>query len=327
VKRFGFLLSLVLLVALCLSTACAQAVEEATSPPVAAEPGFPVTVTDQSGRTVTLLKMPQKIISLAPSSTEILFALGLGDKVVGVTQFCNYPTEAKDKPKIGGFSPTDIDVSIEQIVAIKPDLILATETHLSSVVPKLEQLIPEAAILVLKTQAETFDVVFEAINLVGQCTGTEQEASQMVAGLKDRVNAITSKTNSLPLSEKPRVLYIIWHDPIYIIGNGTLGNTLIEAAGGINIFQDLAGSPIVDLETVIARNPQVIFGSAAIGTGYDLPYQFALNEGRLKVVDARANGRVYPVNDDLTGRPGPRIVDGLEQMAKMLHPEIFGPMD
>ncbi|MFC1949908.1 ABC transporter substrate-binding protein, partial [Chloroflexota bacterium] len=272
---------------------------------------------------VTLEKVPEKIISLAPSSTEILFALGLGDKVVGVTQYCNYPPEAQDKPKIGGFSPTDIDVSIEQIVAIEPDLILTTETHLSEVIPKLEQFAPEAAILVLMTQTETFGVVFEAINLVGKCTGTGDEASQLVSEMGNRIKAVTDITDDLSDSERPKVFYIVWHDPIFAIGGGTLGNTLIEAAGGVNIFQELIGAPVVDLETIIDLNPDVILGSAAVGTGADLAYQFALNEERLNTVNARINNRVYAVNDDLTGRPGPRIVEALEQLAEMIHPEIF----
>jgi iron complex transport system substrate-binding protein len=283
----------------------------------------PIEVTDQMGRVVRLEKMPEKIISLTPSNTEILFALGLGDKVVGVTQYCNYPPEAQDKPKIGGFSATEIDVSVEQIVVIEPDLILASETHMKEVIPKLEQFVPEAAILVLKTQTESFDVVFEAINLVGKCTDTEDKAAQLVTRMKKQIKAITDKTDKLPDSERPRVLYVVWHDPIFAIGGGTLGNTLIEAAGGVNIFQEQTGAPIVDLETIIARNPQVILGSAAVGTGADLPYQFTLNEERLKVVDARINNRVYAVNDDLTGRPGPRIVEALEQLAKMIHPELF----
>jgi len=286
-----------------------------------------MTVTDQAGRLVTIETMPAKIISLAPSNTEILFALGLGDRVVGVTQFCNYPADAQDKPKIGGFSQTDIDVSIEQIVAIEPDLILASETHLAEVIPKLEQLVPESAVTVLKTQTETFDVVFEAIILVGKCTDTTDEADQLVTEMNNRIQAITDKTKNLADSERPKVLYIVWNDPIFAICGGTLGNALIEAAGGVNIFQDLTGSPAVGLETIIIRNPQVILASAAIGTGFDLPYQYALTEPRLEGVEARINGRIYPVNDDLAGRPGPRIVEALELMAKMIHPEIFGSVE
>jgi iron complex transport system substrate-binding protein len=308
---------------LCLVSISLLSLFSACNAPAEKEVTSQVEITDQAGRMVTLEKVPERIISLAPSNTEILFALGLGDKVVGVTQYCNYPPEAQDKPKIGGFSATEIDVSMEQIVAADPDLILATETHLSEIVPKLEQLLPDTKVIVLLTQTESFDVIFEAINLVGKCTDNENKATQLVAEMKSKIKAITDKTDKLQDSEKPRVLYIVWHDPIYAIGGGTLGNSLIEAAGGTNIFKEQTGAPIVDLETIIDRNPQVILGSAAIGTGADLPYQFALNEERLKVVDARINNQVYGVNDDITGRPGPRIVEALEQLANMLHPELF----
>jgi len=148
-----------------------------------------------------------------------------------------------------------------------------------------------------------------------------------VANMNGQIQSITDKTKNLTDSEKPGVLYIVWNDPIFAIGGGTLGNALIDAAGGKNIFRDLTGSPTVNLEAIIIRNPQVILASASIGTGFDLPYQYALTEPRLEGVAARINGQVYPVNDDLTGRPGPRIVEGLEMMAKMIHPEIFGAFE
>jgi iron complex transport system substrate-binding protein len=270
-----------------------------------------------------LEKIPETIISLSPSNTEVLFALGLGDKVVGVTQYCNYPEEALDKTKIGGFSPNDIDVSIEQIVAIGPDLILATETHMNEVVPKLEQFVPEAAIIVILTSTPSFDTVFEAIEIIGEATGTVEQAAQIVSGMRERITAITDITDNLTEPEKPKVFYIVWHEPIFAIGGGTLGNTLIEAAGSINIFQDTEGSPMTDLETIIDRNPDVILGSLGVGTGADLAYQFVLNDERLSGVNARINNQVYPVNTDLYGRPGPRLVEALEELAALLHPELF----
>jgi len=294
----------------------------ATTPPVTTTPTT-IEIIDQAGREVTLEKIPESIISLSPSNTEILFALGLGDKVVGVTQYCNYPEEAQEKTKIGGFSATDIDVSIEQIVAIGPDLILATETHLNEVVPKLEEFLPETTVIVLLTSTESFDVVFEAIEMVGEATGTGEQAAQIVSEMSERIQAVTDVTDNLTESEKPKVFYIVWHEPIFAIGGGTLGNTLIEAAGGVNIFADTEGSPMTDLETIIDRNPDVILGSLGVGTGADLAYQFVLTDERLSGVNARINDQVYPVNTDLYGRPGPRLVEALEELAALLHPELF----
>ena len=325
-KRKIFKIGTVLLVAtifFSLLVSCSTT-EETTTPATVTESPTPRQVIDQADRTVSLeTTNPQKIISLSPSNTEILFALGLDDRVVGVTQWCNYPAAAQEKTKIGGFSETDIDISIEQIVAIGPDLILATETHLTEVVPKLEEFVPGAAILILLTQTESFDVVFEAINLVGESTGTEAAAAQLVADMSGRIKAITDVTDNLTAAERPGVFYIVWNDPIYAIGGGTLGNTLIEAAGGVNIFEDTTGSFIADLETIIDRNPEVILGSSMLGAGGDLPYQFALTDERLSGVDARLNNRVYGINDDIFGRPGPRLVEALEELAALLHPELF----
>lgn len=289
---------------------------ETTTPPV-------IQVIDQADREVVLESIPETIISLSPSNTEILFALGLGDKVVGVTEWCDYPVEAQEKTKIGGFSSTDIDVSIEQIVAIGPDLIVATETHLTEVVPKLEQFVPDAAIIILLTSTESFDVVFDAIELMGRVTGTAEDAAQIVSEMNDQITAITDKTAGLTEEEKPRVLYVVWNEPIFAIGGGTLGNTLIEAAGGINIFADTDGSPMVDLEMILDRNPDVMLGSLDVGTGMDMAYQFVLTDERLADVNARLNDWVYGVNDDWYGRPGPRLVLALKELAALLHPELF----
>ena len=295
--------------------ACTPTQEE-EPPPVVETPIFPLTVTDQAGRLVTIEKIPEKIISLAPSNTEIVFALGLGDRVVAVTEFCNYPEAALDKPKItGGVYP-----DIEQIVNLKPDLILAVETHMAEVIPALERF--GLTVVVVKTQTETLDEVLETITLVGRYTGKTDEASQLVTEMRNRIKAITDKIDNLPESQRPRVLYIGWHDPIIINAPGTLGHALIEKAGGINIFQDLTGFPMISLEEIIQANPQVIVADI-FGEGVDMPYQFALTDPRLEGVDARINGRVYGVITDLTGRPGPRIVEGLEMLAGMIHPEIF----
>ena len=284
IKKSGAIILLTTIV-LSLLTSCGGpsvtiTTAETSTPPTTTQPTTPTTIEiiDQTGREVTLEKIPETIISLSPSNTEILFALGLGDKVVGVTEYCNYPEEAQGKTKIGGFSSTDIDVSIEQIVAMGPDLILATETHLTEVVPKLEQFVPEAAVIVILTSTESFDVVFEAIEMVGQVTGTQEMASQLISGMRARIEVITDVTDNLTEAKKPKVLHVVWHEPIFAIGGGTLGNTLIEAAGGVNVFGDTDGAPMTDLETIIDRNPDVILGSLAVGTGADLAYQFVLTD-------------------------------------------------
>jgi len=284
------------------------------------EPAFPLNVTDQMDREVTIAALPQRIVSLSPGNTEIAFALGLEDKLVGVTEFCDYPQAAKDKPKVGGFSTVDI----EKVVESEPDLILAANIHKEEVIPRLEGL----GLTVLALTPETFDEVPDAITLVGECTGEQEEAAQLVAGMGNRIRAITDKTGSLKSDERPRVFYIIWHDPLKTVGSDTLIHELIELAGGTNIAQSLSEEyPAMSLEAVIMSNPQVIIAGSGMGGGASLPYEFALTEERLKDLDARVNDQLYEIDTDLVGRPSPRMVDGLEQLAKMIHPEMFGSIE
>jgi len=299
--------------------ACTPVPEESVTP-ARNELAFPIDVTDQMGRVVTIEKMPETIVSLSPAHTEIVFALGLKDKLIGVTEYCDYPEAAKDKPKVGGYSTVDI----EKVVEIQPDLILATNIHKQEVIPELQRL----DLTVLALAPKTLDEVLDAVILVGKCTGQEEEATRAASGMRNRIEAITDRTGNLTPAERPRVFYILWHDPLMTIGSDTLIHGLIELAGGINIAQDLVEEyPTMSLEAVIVANPQVIVAGAGHGEGAGMPYQFALNEERFRDMDGRINDRVYEISTDLVGRPGPRVIDGLEQMAKMIHPEIFGPIE
>lgn len=274
-----------------------------------------IEVIDQSGRIVKLVKIPERIISLAPGNTEILYALGLEDKIVGVTDYCNYPPEAKEKPRIGGFSTTNL----EKLVAASPDLVLATSMHGKTVIPRLDEL----GIPVVTLDPETLDETLDAIILVGRATGKENEASEVVAGMQVRIRAVTDKTDSLPQAQKPRVLYITWHNPLMAAGSGTLQDEFIQKAGGVNIAHELAGQAKISLELVVTANPEVIIAGVGMGEGGDAPLQFVRNETRLKNTDAVGNNRVYPVDTDLAGRSGPRITDALERFAGFIHPELF----
>jgi len=277
----------------------------------------PGTFTDDLGREVYLDSIPQRIVSLAPSNTEILFALGLEDELVGVTEFCNYPEAAKAKPKIGGFSNADI----ERIVALEPGLILATEIHNKTVIPALEKV----GLTVFALAPKTLDKVLASITLVGEVTGETQKANQLVTSLEKRIKTITTKTKELAETERPRTLFLTWHDPLWTVGSETLINDLINKAGGENIAQDLSGHKTIDLETVIHRNPEIIIVMSGHGEAKDLPYNYVLNEEpRLGTTEAVMVGRVYQIDSDIFGRPTPRMVDGLEQLAKLIQPELFG---
>jgi len=270
------------------------------------------------GREVTVAALPQRIVSLSPGNTEILFALGLEDKLMGVTEFCDYPTEALEKPQVGGFNTVDI----ERVVEIQPDLILASNIHEDEAIPRLEGL----GLTVLALSPENLDEVLDAIALIGRCTGAQEQAAQLTAGMRQRIEAVTSRTAGLANDDIPRVLYIVWHEPLMTIGSETIIHQLITLAGGSNIAGEIADAyPTLVLEAVIEVDPEIIIAGADMGEGASMPYQFALTEERFSSLSARADNRIYEIETDLVGRPGPRIVDGLEGFAALIHPELFNP--
>jgi iron complex transport system substrate-binding protein len=234
---------------------------------------------------------------------------------VGVTDYDNYPPEAKQKPSIGGFATPNI----EKVVALSPDLVLATSIHEKQVIPNLEQ----RGITVVALAPKTIDEVLEAITLIGRISGEESAAAKLVAEMQAKIKAVTDKTSNLTEAQKPDVFYITWHDPLMTAGGDTLHNELIQKAGGKNVAQNLTGFAGITLEAVVQANPQVMIAGIGMGTGADAPFQFALTESRLRNTDARLHNRVYAIDTDLTGRAGPRIVDALEQFARDIHPELF----
>jgi len=264
-------------------------------------------VVDDLGRLVAINGTPQRIVSLAPSNTEILFALGLGDKVVGVTDWCDYPPEALEREKVGGFYPPDI----EKIIALEPDLILATDIHRFEIIPTLE----EQGFTVFALAPQTLDDVLESIQKVGKVTGEEEEATELVNEMQSKIEEIEELTQGL--EERPRVFYVTWHDPIWTIGRNTWIDDLIWIVGGNNTFsQYFESGAMVEIEWVLFCNPEVIIAS-------EWSFDWAMNETALNVTDARQSGSVYTCDDDLVQRPGPRLVEGLEWFAHLIQPDIF----
>ena len=276
---------------------------------------FPLAVTDDLGRNVTISSEPQSIISLAPSNTEILFALELGDRVMAVSEYCNYPLEAQNKIKIGGFST----VNIEKVVSLKPDLVLATGGVQEAVVEELGRL----GLTVIALNANNIEDVFENIRLVGKATGQLEAARELTTKLEQRTKAVTDKAKDLPDSQRPRVFYEIQYEPLMTAGPGTFIDNLIHLAGGVNIASDAAAKyPVYNLETLIERNPEVIIISFWHGS-IPASVEGVKSRKRWQNVEAVKNNRVYGINADLVSRPGPRIVDGIEEMARFIHPDLF----
>lgn len=260
--------------------------------------------TDEIGRTVRVPDHPARIVSLAPSVTETLFALGLGERIVGVTSYCDYPPEAAQKEKIGDTQRP----SIEKIVALKADLVIAsTASQLEQFVRSLEQV----GIPVYVSNPRNLDGVLESINHIGDITGVPDRAQALTAKLALGINAITTEVGSI---KRPRILFLIGSEPLITVGKNTFVNDLITRAGGQSISADQAADyPQFSLETAIARQPEVIFFQVS---GAELP-------DRLKETPAGRAGRVTHIDDDLLLRPGPRIIKGFQRMAAAIHPEAF----
>ncbi|HEX7474898.1 MAG TPA: cobalamin-binding protein [Dehalococcoidales bacterium] len=290
-----------------------SAVQVNTVALAASAPAFTgITITDDVGRTVVIKSIPQRIISLAPSNTEMVYALGLQDSLVGVTTYDNYPPEAKDKPQVSGFS----DVDIEKIVSLQPDLVLAADIHRAEVVPALEKL----GISVVVIRPSTIDDVLNELTLLGKISGKTDQAAALVATLKQRVKAIMDNVSQLATA-KPRILYVAWYDPIWTAGDDTMIGDLFSKAGANNIANDISGYATISLETAIQRNPQIILVMSSMGDQNE-SLNYINSEPRFQSTDAVKNKQVFEIDADIFGRTTPRIVDGLETLAKMVHPEL-----
>jgi iron complex transport system substrate-binding protein len=210
------------------------------------------------------------------------------------------------KTKVGGYANPDI----EKIVALNPDLILVAYGTPMEVINTLVGL----GLTVFGIKTTDLDDLLNDIRRVGEITDKEVEAQALTSAMASRIQAVTNQTAEL--QQKPRVFYIVWHDPLWTAGSGTFIHELIEKAGGVNIFGNVTGYPMVSIEEVIARDPEIIIAS-------EWSYDWAINASELASTNASQTGRIYTVDDDLVQRPGPRLVEGLEWFAHFIHLEIF----
>ena len=274
----------------------------------------PLKFTDGLGREVSLKGPAQRVVSLAPSNTEILFAVGAGKQTVGRDEFSDYPPEVEGISKVGGSMG---QYSTEAVVALKPDLVLAAEINAPELVKQLEDL--GLTVYYLKTP-KTLEEMYANLEIVGQLTG--HDTGQLVDSLKKRVQAVDQKI--LPLSARPSVFYEIdATDPAkpYTYGPGSFGDLLIVRAGGYNIGNQLTDPyPQMSLEQIVVSNPSIILlGDSMWGTTAEAVKSRPGWEG----IEAVKSGNILPFDDNLVSRPGPRLVDGLEQLARLLHPGAF----
>jgi iron complex transport system substrate-binding protein len=319
-RLFTILFALLVCAALGLS-ACATATQTAAptteAPPAATPTPEAVSLTDGLDRTITLESQPMRIVSLAPSNTEILYAIGAGPQVVGRDDFSDYPVEAASVQSVGGNMGA---YDNEAIVALNPDLVLAAEINTPEQVQALEDL--GLAVFYLKNPTD-LDGLFANLLMVGQMTGHTAEAEALVSSLKERVMAVDAKVSTV--ENKPIVFYELdATDPNapYTSGPGTFVDLLIARAGAQNLGNALESAwAQISLEDLVVQNPQIILLGDAVWGGVTLETVAA--RAGWDQLDAVKNSQVFPFDDNLVSRPGPRLVDGIEQLAKLLHPELF----
>ncbi|HEX3280465.1 MAG TPA: cobalamin-binding protein [Pyrinomonadaceae bacterium] len=267
-------------------------------------------VVDEAGRKVTLPGKIERVVSLAPNLTEIVYAVGSGDRLVGNTTFCNYPPQAKDVAKVGD----TLQPSIERILALHPQLVLvSTASQLEAFTTQLN----EQHIAVYITDPRDLEGVFHSISNVGDLLGKSDVAVELVKQLRARTQAVESAVTGLqPVS----VFFQLSGQPLYTAGKTSFVTNLIERAGGRSVTADINEAwPRLGDEAALASHPEaIIMLSGAMGATANAQVASALRNS-----PAVKNGRVYMIDGDLLTRPGPRLVDGLEQIARALHPEAF----
>ena len=272
-----------------------------------------LTTTDQTGRRLVLPAPPARIISLVPSVTEILFAIGAQDRLVGVTDFCDYPAEARRKPSVGGM----LAPSLETMVALKPDLVVATTSgNRHETFDQLARL----KIPVYVVNPITVEDVLDLLSRLGRLADRGEAADRAVAALRERIQAVSARVAGRP---RPRVLYVLWPDPLIVPARDALVSELIALAGGDSVTADGGqGYPRYSMEAALARNPEVIILASH---GSERSPLVRSKWERFSQVPAVAAGRLHTMDGNLMHRYGPRMVDGLEKLARLVHPEAFGP--
>ncbi|MGD0203416.1 MAG: cobalamin-binding protein [Candidatus Bathyarchaeia archaeon] len=281
-----------------------------------------ITLVDDEGYVTTLTSIPQRIVSLAPSCTQILFAIGVGDKVVGVTTYDDYPynfsawVAAGNMTYDGGYGTPNM----EAIASLHPDLILSDNLNDASL-PSMRAL----GYKVLVLNPATIAGIYQDIALVGRATGAETQATAVIENITSSINAITAKIAAANITVPQTVYYEIWSNPLMSAGSTTWINNVITDAGGVNIFENVSTQyPVISSETVVSLDPDVIILPTEMGVTpfYGSVAQVEATPG-WNVISAVQNNRVYVINGDVFAEPGPRVADQVYTVAACLYPQLF----
>ena len=282
-----------------------------------------ISITDDEGYTTNLTSLPQRIISLAPACTQILFAIGDGNKVVGVTDYDNYPYNfsawiaAGNMTSIGGYSTPNM----EAIASLHPDLIVSDNIN-DALLPNMRSL--EYKVIVINPTS--INGIYQDITMVGKATGAQTKATSVIANITSTISNIQAKIAAANIATKPKVYYEVWSDPLMSAGSTTWINDVINKAGGVNIFaNETQQYPTVASETIVSLNPDVILLPTNMGTG--TPFYGTVQDVKStpgwNTISAVKNDKVYVIDQDVFAEPGPRVADQVYDVAQCLYPQLF----
>ncbi|WP_160723314.1 ABC transporter substrate-binding protein [Bacillus sp. USDA818B3_A] len=307
------LLTIVLLAGCAGATKQTQEGKQADSAKVTST--FPVTIKDALDNEVVIKQKPERIVSLMPSNTEIAYSLGLGKEIVGVSDYDNYPEDTRNKEKIGGQ-----EFNTEKIIGLKPDLVLAHASSALIVKDALKQLKDAGIPVLVIANAENFETVYNTIDMIGKATGTNKKTDEVIKGMKDKMAAIQEKAASI--KDKKKVYIEVSPAPdIYTTGKNTFMDEMLASIQTKNVAGDQQGWIKVDQEAIIQKNPDVVI--TTYGYYVKNPVEQVLSRKGWDNINAVKNKQVIDVNSDIMNRPGPRVVEGVEALAKAIYPDVF----
>lgn len=290
---------------------------QVSGPPIPPARESPQVIKDDLGRPFPLpAAAPERIVSMAPNITEILFALGLGGRVVGVTRFCDWPPEARALPKIGGL----VDPNVEVVRSLDPDLVIAFRGNPLRLVERIGTLGLPVFVLDI---GEGLDALFPLIERIGRVTRTESRAAELVSGLRGRVEAVDAEVRGV--LSRPKVFALLYGQGLWTCGGESYLDDLIARAGGTNVASSLPKKWVLyKRERIIKDDPDVLFILAGSGADFTSGRDRLARMPGMDGVTAIKAGRVYELDENSASRFGPRLVDVLVRMAALLHPERFG---
>ncbi|WP_100330343.1 ABC transporter substrate-binding protein [Bacillus xiapuensis] len=278
---------------------------------------FPVTIKDATGKEVVIEEDPKRIVSLIPSNTEIAYELGAGDEIVGVTDHDNYPKEVTKKEKVGGQ-----EFNVEKIIGLKPDLVLAHASGAHNSKEGLKQLENAKIDVLVVNDAQNFDEVYESIDMIGQATGQTKEAKETVQDMKEDLAEVKEKADTIKEGEKKSVFIEVSPAPnIYTPGKNTFMHEMLELIQAKNASANQEGWGQMTEEAIIKSNPDVIITTHGYYT--KKPVEQVLSRKGWENISAVKNKEIHDIQSDLINRTGPRLVEGVEELAEAVYPEVF----